>query len=122
MVLYDYVPLFLMAFFAVVLAVIMVWGSALFGPNRYSEVKGEPYESGIKPFGPARVRFDVKFYLIAVLFILFDIEIIFLYPWAVVFRSLLPLGTFIYTEMIIFIGILGVGYVYLWKKGAFEWD
>jgi len=82
-------------------------------------VKEEPYESGIVPFGPGTRRMPVRFYLIAVLFILFDIEVIFFLPWAVVFRKL---GLFGLLEMLVFIGILLIGYVYAWKKGALEWE
>ena len=122
MPLLEYVPILIILIVAVLFAVFIAWGTSLFGHREYAKVKGETYESGMVPLGSARIRFDIKFYLIAVLFILFDIEIIFLYPWAVVYRQLLPLGTFIYYEMLMFILIFGIGYVYLWKKGAFEWD
>jgi NADH-quinone oxidoreductase subunit A len=78
-----------------------------------------PYESGMRPIGPGHRRMPVRFYLVAVLFILFDIEVVFFLPWAVVFRQL---GLFGLVEMLIFIGILLVGYVYVWKKGALEWE
>ncbi len=120
--LYEYIPIVLILVFAILFAVFMVFGTALFGPRKEGKVKGEPYESGMTPIGTARIRFDVKFYLIAVLFILFDIEIVFMYPWAVVYKDLLSVGNFILIEMLVFIGILTLGYVYLWKKGAFEWD
>jgi NADH-quinone oxidoreductase subunit A len=81
--------------------------------------KNAPYECGMTPIGGARVRFSIKFYLVAVLFILFDIEAIFLYPWAVVHRWL---GWFGLVEMLIFVAILVVGYVYIWKRGAFQWE
>jgi len=82
-----------------------------------------PYECGKDPVGSARTRFSVKFYLIAMIFILFDIEVIFLVPWAVVFRTLVArgLGTLAYVEMMVFIGLLLVGYIYVRKKGAFDW-
>ncbi|MFH2103343.1 MAG: NADH-quinone oxidoreductase subunit A [Chloroflexota bacterium] len=91
----------------------------LFGPRRLSEKKSMPYESGMNPIGPGTRRMPVRFYLIAVLFILFDIEVVFLLPYAVVFRQL---GLFGLVEMLIFIAILLVGYVYAWKKGALDWD
>jgi NADH-quinone oxidoreductase subunit A len=87
--------------------------------NKPSAAKLEPYECGIDPVGGARVRFSIKFYLVAMLFILFDIEAIFFYPWAVVHRWL---GWFGLTEMLLFVAILLVGYVYIWKRGAFQWE
>lgn len=120
--LFEYIPIILILIVAIVFAVVIVLGMSLFGPKGTGKVKGEPYESGMTPIGTARIRFDVKFYLIAVLFILFDIEIIFMYPWAVVYNDLLSTGNFILIEMLVFIGILAIGYLYLWKKGAFEWD
>ena len=74
------------------------------------------------PVGDARVRFSVKFYLVAMLFIVFDIEVVFLYPWAVVFRDLLRKGSFIFTEMMLFVGVLLIGLIYVWRKGGLEWD
>jgi NADH-quinone oxidoreductase subunit A len=91
----------------------------LFGPRKDNAVKSTPYESGIVPFGPGTRRMPVRFYLIAVLFILFDIEVVFFLPWAVTFRQL---GVFGLIEMVIFIAILLVGYFYAWKKGALEWE
>jgi len=91
----------------------------LFGPRRASDKKAMPYESGMNPIGPGARRLPVRFYLIAVLFILFDIETVFFLPWAIVFRQL---GLFGLIEMIVFIAILLVGYFYAWKKGALEWE
>ena len=93
--------------------------SRLMGPFRPSTRKLEPYESGMTPIGPAMRRLPVKFYLIAVLFILFDIEVVFFLPFAVVARQL---GLFALAEMAVFIGILLIGYVYAWRKGALEWE
>jgi NADH-quinone oxidoreductase subunit A len=92
---------------------------ALFGPKRTTAAKMMPYESGMNPIGPGTRRMPVRFYLIAVLFILFDIETVFFLPWAIVFRKL---GWFGLAEMAVFIAILLVGYFYAWKKGALEWD
>lgn len=92
---------------------------ALFGPGKVNEVKTMPYESGMTPIGPGTRRMPVRFYRIAMLFILFDIEIVFFLPWAIVFRQL---GLFGLVEMVIFITILLVGYFYAWKKGALEWE
>jgi NADH-quinone oxidoreductase subunit A len=91
----------------------------LFGPRHASVKKAMPYESGMNPIGPGTRRMPVRFYLIAVLFILFDIETVFFLPWALVFRQL---GLFGLIEMFLFIAILLVGYFYAWKKGAFEWE
>ena len=93
--------------------------SSLLGPKRPSRVKNEAYECGIDPVGDARLRFSVKFYIIAMLFILFDIEAIFLYPWAVMFNQLRLFGLM---EMFAFLGFLVMGYIYLWRRGALEWD
>ncbi len=92
---------------------------ALFGPKKVTETKAMPYESGMNPIGPGARRMPVRFYLVAVLFILFDIEIVFFLPWAIVFRQL---GLFGLIEMAVFIAILLVGYFYAWKKGALEWE
>ena len=93
--------------------------SQMIGSARPSAVKGSAYESGIPPVGSTRERFSVNFYIVAMLFIVFDIETIFLLPWAVVFRQL-PLSGFV--AMLIFLAVLGVGLVYAWRKGALEWD
>ena len=97
--------------------------------RRHGRVKDTTYEAGMEPIGDARGRFNVRFYLVAMLFLLFDVELIFLYPWALVFfRSVAPGGalgglrTFLFVEMAIFIAILLVGYVYAWRKGIFRWD
>lgn len=96
------------------------------GPYRPNRKKLSPYESGMTPIGPAVRRLPVKFYLVAVLFILFDIEVVFFLPWAVIFRPWLDLdkqlGVFLLIEMGVFIVILLVGYIYAWKKGALEWE
>lgn len=93
--------------------------SRFLGPRRPSAVKNQSYECGIDPVGDARLRFSVKFYIIAMLFILFDIEAIFLYPWAVLFQQLRLFGL---SEMLVFLGFLVFGYIYLWRRGALEWD
>jgi len=93
------------------------------GPKRDKENKLMPYESGMDPVGTARDRFSVKFYLIAMLFIVFDIEIVFMYPWAVNFQRMTDLfGPFPYIEMVVFMSILFVGYIYVYKKKALDWD
>src|ERR1044071_247533 len=114
-----YVAIALMVVLATLIALIAIGLGTLFGPRKQSAAKGMPYESGINPYGPGTRRMPVRFYLIAVLFILFDIEVVFFLPWAIVFRQL---GLFGLVEMVIFILILLVGYVYAWKKGALEWE
>ncbi|MCL4530358.1 MAG: NADH-quinone oxidoreductase subunit A [Chloroflexi bacterium] len=115
----EYIAIGVMIALATVIAVIAIGLGELFGPKKKSSVKSEPYESGIAPIGPGTRRMPVRFYLIAVLFILFDIEVIFFLPWAVVFRQL---GLFGLIEMTVFIVILLIGYIYAWKKGALEWE
>ncbi len=117
----DFLPVFILLFLATALAVLVIFISILFGPRRRANnpMKIQPYESGMRAIGQGQRRFPVRFYLIAVLFILFDIEVIFFYPWAVAFRQL---GWFGLIEMLIFVGILLVGYFWIWKKGALEWE
>jgi len=114
-----YVAIALLVVLSTLVALIAVWLGTLFGPRKPSEAKAMPYESGVNPYGPGTRRMPIRFYLIAVLFILFDIEVVFFLPWAIVFRQL---GLFGLIEMVIFIVILLVGYVYAWKKGALEWE
>jgi NADH-quinone oxidoreductase subunit A len=115
----EYLPIAVLLVSALILAVLVIAIGHLFGPRRPTERKSMPYESGMRPIGPGTRRIPVRFYLIAVLFILFDIEIVFFFPWAVVYKKL---GVFGLVEMFIFIVILLVGYVYAWKKGALEWE
>ncbi|MFN4293286.1 MAG: NADH-quinone oxidoreductase subunit A [Thermoflexales bacterium] len=117
----DFLPVFILLFLSTALAVLVIFISILFGPRRRANnpMKIQPYESGMRAIGQGQRRFPVRFYLIAVLFILFDIEVIFFYPWAVAFRQL---GWFGLIEMLIFVGILLVGYFWIWKKGALEWE
>ncbi len=115
----PYIPIAILLVLATGLAFLIVALGHLFGPRRPSLRKSVPYESGMRPLGPGTRRMPVRFYLIAVLFILFDIEIVFFLPWAVVFRQL---GLFGLIEMLVFVIILLVGYFYAWKKGALEWE
>ncbi len=115
----SYLPIAILILLAAALTVMVIALGHLFGPKRPTETKSMPYESGMEPIGPGRQQTPVHFYLVAVLFILFDIEVIFFLPWAVVFKSL---GVFGLIEMLVFIVILLVGYVYAWKKGALTWD
>jgi NADH-quinone oxidoreductase subunit A len=114
-----YLPILVLLVLSTVLAFLVVGIGHLFGPRRPTPRKLAPYESGMRPIGPAMRRMPVRFYLVAVLFILFDIEVIFFLPWAVTFQSL---GMFGFIEMLVFITILLVGYVWIWKRGALEWE
>jgi NADH-quinone oxidoreductase subunit A len=115
----EYLPLVILVALASGLAVLVVVLGHIFGPHRPTKRKSAPYESGMAPYGPGTRRMSVRYYLVAVLFILFDVEVVFFLPWAVVFKKL---GLFGLIEMFIFIGILLVGYIYAWKKGALEWE
>jgi NADH-quinone oxidoreductase subunit A len=115
----EYFPVLLQALVAMLLAAGLITVSYLLGKRVKNRVKDMPYESGIVPTGDARQRFSVKFYLVAMLFILFDIEAIFLYPWAVVYRELLMAG---FVEMLIFVVLILSGFFYIWKKGALDWS
>ena len=114
----TYFPVLLQVLIAMAVAAGMLGASYLLGNRVRNRVKDMPYESGIVPTGTARERFSVKFYLVGMLFILFDIEAIFLYPWAVVYREL---KMFAFTEMLLFIVLVLCGYFYIWKKGILNW-
>ncbi len=120
----DYLPILLMFVVAFGFAGGNVLLSQFVGQRKATRTKTMPYECGKDPVGSARERFSVKFYIIAMIFILFDIELIFLMPWAVVFKELTAkgLGTLVYVEMMIFVALLLVGYIYIVKKGMFEWN
>jgi NADH-quinone oxidoreductase subunit A len=115
----EYIAIAVMIGLAIVIAVVAIGLGELFGPKKKSVVKSEPYESGMAPIGPGTRRMPVRFYLIAVMFILFDIEVIFFLPWAVVFRQLGWPGL---AQMGVFIAVLLIGFIYAWKKGALEWE
>jgi len=114
-----YWPVLLQALIAMAVAAGMIGVSYILGRKVRNRVKDMPYECGITPTGSARERFSVKFYLVGMLFILFDIEAIFLYPWAVVYREL---KLFAFFEMLIFIALVLAGFFYIWKKGALDWS
>ena len=115
----NYVPI--LVFFAVAfgLSLALIGLSFLRGPSKPDREKLSSYECGFEPFSPARKKFDVRFYLVAILLIIFDLEIAFLFPWAM---SLKSIGLFGFVSMMIFLGILTVGFIYEWKKGALEWE
>jgi NADH-quinone oxidoreductase subunit A len=114
-----YFPVLLQVVIAIALAAGLVGGGLLLGKRFRNEAKDTPYESGMRPVGSARERFSVKFYLVAMVFILFDIEAIFLYPWAVVYREL---KLFAFVEMLLFIVLVLAGFFYIWKKGVLDWS
>ncbi|HEY7099219.1 MAG TPA: NADH-quinone oxidoreductase subunit A [Terriglobales bacterium] len=113
-----YLPLLLHFLVAVALAGAIVLLSWIFGYRRPSRAKMSPYECGMVPVGDARERFSVKFYLVAMLFIIFDVEAVFLYPWAIILKDLKMFG---FWEMMVYIGIVLVGFFYVWKKGVLDW-
>jgi NADH-quinone oxidoreductase subunit A len=114
----KYGPLLLMFILACGLAAVLVIASAIVGRHKRTREKDQPYECGIRPTGDARDPFSVQYYMVALLFILFDLEAIFLYPWALVYRDLQVFG---FVEMLLYIIILVAGYIFLWKKGALDW-
>ncbi|HZR03239.1 MAG TPA: NADH-quinone oxidoreductase subunit A [Burkholderiales bacterium] len=115
----QYFPILLFILVGLGVGVVPVLLGRLIGPNRPDSEKLSPYECGFEAFEDARMRFDVRYYLVAILFILFDLEIAFLFPWAIVLEEI---GMFGLVSMMIFLGILVVGFVYEWKKGALEWE
>jgi NADH-quinone oxidoreductase subunit A len=115
----SWAPILIFLILVTGFAVVSVIGSLILGMRKPTPEKQAPYECGMQPVGTARERFSVKFYLVAMLFLLFDIEAVFLFPWAVVYRDLKLFGFF---EMLLFIAIVLAGYVYVWKKGALEWE
>jgi NADH-quinone oxidoreductase subunit A len=121
-VLQPYIPILMLLLFVALNAVLILGISHVLSTYRPTPIKVAPYESGMVGLGDARERFSVKFYLVAMLFIVFDIETVFMIPWAVAFQQLEGLAGLLLIEMLTFVAILAVGYVYLWKRGAFQWD
>src|SRR5689334_7365368 len=125
----DYVPIGIMFLVAAGFGVSQILVTQLIGPRKRTAVKLMPYESGKDPVGSARDRFSIKFYTVAVIFLLFDIEVLFIVPFAVAFKSLLrqeadsgiAFGTVAFVEILVFLATLVVGYIYVWKKGTFDW-
>ena len=114
-----YLPLLIHVVVAGLLAGVMVTLSYLIGQHKFNKAKMSPYECGMEPVGDAQHRFSVKFYLVAMLFILFDVDAVFLYPWAIILKELKMFG---FWEMVVYIGIVLVGYWYIWKKGVIDWN
>ncbi|HET7268001.1 MAG TPA: NADH-quinone oxidoreductase subunit A [Oleiagrimonas sp.] len=115
----EYWPILLFIAVAVGIGIALLAIGLLIAPNRPDSEKLSPYECGFEPFEDARQRFDVRYYLIAIVFILFDLEVAFLFPWAVVFDKI---GIIALIEMVLFLALLVVGFAYIWKKGALEWE
>ena len=115
----NYLPVLVFLGVGTGLAVVLIGLGVLLGPSRPDAAKLSPYECGFEAFEDSRMKFDVRYYLVAILFILFDLEIAFLFPWAV---SLKAIGGFGIVSMLVFVALLTVGFLYEWKKGALEWD
>ena len=118
-VLENYFPILLFILVGLGVGIASITMGKIVAPNRPDSEKNSPYECGFEAFEDARMKFDVRYYLVAILFILFDLEIAFLFPWAVVIREI---GLFGYVSMMVFLGILVVGFIYEWMKGALEWE
>jgi NADH-quinone oxidoreductase subunit A len=115
----QYFPILVFLVIAGVIAALMVGASVVVARQNPNSEKLSPYECGFEPFEDARIRFDVRYYLVAILFIIFDLEVAFLFPWAI---SLGDIGVFGFLSMVVFLAVLTVGFVYEWKKGALEWE
>lgn len=118
----PYIPVLLLLLFVAGNAVLMLGLSHVLSTYRRTPTKIAPYESGMPVLGDARERFSVKFYLVAMLFIVFDVEVVFMIPWAVAFQQFKQISGLLMIEMFVFILILAVGYIYIWKRGALQWD
>jgi NADH-quinone oxidoreductase subunit A len=115
----NYLPILVFIVLGVLFGVVPMLAGFVLGPNRPDADKNAPYECGFEAFEDSRMKFDVRYYLVAILFIVFDLEIAFLFPWAV---ALDTIGMFGFIAMIIFLGVLVIGFIYEWKKGALEWE
>lgn len=115
---YGYIPIIIFFLIALALPVVLLTLSRLIHRRVYGREKLMPYECGIDPIGDAHERFSIRFYIIAILFLVFDVEVVFLFPWAIIYDKLALFGL---VEMLVFVGILVVGYYYAWRKGALEW-
>ncbi len=115
----DYLPVILFLALGTILSLLFIVGAAILAPSNPDPEKNSAYECGFNAFDDARMKFDVRFYLVAILFIIFDLEIAFLFPWAV---SLGTIGVFGFWSMVIFLGVLTIGFIYEWRRGALEWQ
>ena len=119
----EYLPILIFLGIALGLALVMVIASLIAGPSRPDPEKTSAYECGFEAFDDARSKFDVRFYLVSILFIIFDLEVAFLFPWAITLKSMAPeIAQFAFLSMMAFLGVLTVGFIYEWKKGALEWE
>jgi len=121
----DYLPVTILVVMAIIFAVVNIIGAGILGPKAHGDTKDQAYESGMNPVGTARKRFNIRFYIVAMTFLVFDIEIIFLYPWAVDFTQLEPMShesSIFFGRILFFILTSIIAYVYAWKKGVFRWD
>jgi len=115
----NYLPILIFVFVGILVGGVMLGLGFILSPHRPDAEKQSPYECGFEAFEDARMKFDVRYYLVAILFIIFDLEIAFLFPWAIVLREI---GMFGFLSMMLFLGILVIGFVYEWKKGALQWE
>ena len=115
----EYFPILVFLAISLALGAILLLTGGILGPRSPDSAKGSPYECGFEAFEDTRSRFDVRYYLVAILFIIFDLEVVFLFPWAV---SLGTIGVFGFWSMVIFLAVLTIGFIYEWKKGALEWE
>jgi NADH-quinone oxidoreductase subunit A len=115
----NYLPILVFLVLGLIFGIAPIAMAFMLGPSRPDSAKLSPYECGFEAFGDSRMKFDVRFYLVAILFIIFDLEIAFMFPWAVVLKDL---GMFGFWAMLVFLGILVIGFAYEWKKGAMEWE
>ena len=115
----NYLPILVFLVLGLSFGVVPILAAYFLGPSRPDTAKLSPYECGFEAFEDSRMKFDVRFYLVAILFIIFDLEIAFLFPWAVVLQDI---GVFGFWAMVVFLGILVIGFIYEWKKGALEWE
>jgi NADH-quinone oxidoreductase subunit A len=119
----QYIPVFIVLAVALIFGTVLVLSSTLIGPQRPNPEKTSTYESGMKPVGTTRQRISIKYYLVAMFFIIFDLEVLFIYPWAVEFKRLFgQYGISVFISMLIFLVVLELGYLYAYKKGGFKWD
>jgi NADH-quinone oxidoreductase subunit A len=119
----EYIPVLIVLAVALIFGTVLVLTSTIIGPQRPNREKTSTYESGMKPVGTTRQKISIKYYLVAMFFIIFDLEVIFIYPWAVQFRNLFgEYGISVFISMLIFLIVLELGYLYAYKKGGFKWD
>ncbi|GMQ91774.1 MAG: NADH-quinone oxidoreductase subunit A [Gammaproteobacteria bacterium] len=115
----NYIPILIFLVVGILFGIMPMMIGRMMGPHRPGKDKNSPYECGFEPFEDSRMKFDVRYYLVAILFIIFDLEIAFLFPWAVALQDIGMTG---FVAMVVFLGVLVVGFIYEWKKGALEWE